>query len=177
MDMKTRSHWAHGCPPAIKRGFSWPPDTTALAAAMRAAALPPPPSVCKSSASMATASPSESVETMCSPIVVSAGLSRSSASTAAASFSSSSPLVRLSEGSVRGTSLTSCYKTKRRSLRFSVNFVPVHSLEYVFLALMHNLTMALEGQRVTLCLYGPKLMPTQLSGNKKQCYIKSHLII
>lgn len=110
MDMKTRSHWAHGWPPAVNRCFSWSSDTTALAAATRAAALPSTASASGSSASALTSS--ASVETRAGPIIVAVGLSRLSAS--AASSSCRSPLVRLSEGSIRGTSLTSCCKTKRR---------------------------------------------------------------
>lgn len=113
MDMKTRSHWTHGWPPAASRCFSGPPDATALAAATRAAALPSTASI--SGSSVSTATSPESGEPKGGPIVVAAGLSRPSAS--AASSSSRSPLVRLSEGRVSGTSLTSCCKIKRRNLR------------------------------------------------------------
>lgn len=119
MDMKTRSHWAHGWPPAASRCFIGPPDATALAAATRAAALPSTASNTGSSVSTATATPPEPGESKGGPIVVAAGLSKPSAS--AASSLSRSPFVRLSEGRVSGTSLTSCCKTNR-SLRCSVFF-------------------------------------------------------
>lgn len=109
MDMKTRLHWAHGWPPAANRCLSWPSDTTALAAATRAADLPSTASISGSSISVATATPPEAVETKGVPIAAMAGLSRPS--TSAASSPSRLPLVRLSEGRVRGTSLTSCCKT------------------------------------------------------------------
>lgn len=104
MDMKTRSHWAHGWPPAASRCFSWPSDTTALAAATKAAALPSPASVSGSRFSTVTAASSESLGGA-------PGLSRPS--TSAASSPSMLPLVRLSEGRIRGTSLTSCCNAKR----------------------------------------------------------------
>lgn len=112
MDMKTLSHWAHGWPPATNRCFSSSSDAPALAAATRAAALPSASSVSGSSVSMST--PSEAAEKV-GPIVIAAGLSRHSASVA--SSPSRLPLVRLSEGRVRGTSLTSCCKTKRTKFR------------------------------------------------------------
>lgn len=104
MDMKTRSHWPHGWPPAANRCLRWSCDIAALAAATRVAARPSTATLSGSSVS-SMASPSESMETSGEPKV----FSGSSAP------STRSPLVRISEGNVRGTSLTSCCKTRRRS--------------------------------------------------------------
>lgn len=147
MDMKTRSHWAHGWPPAANLCFKWSSDTTALAAATRAAAVPLTALVSGSSVCAATSPDTE--ETMGGPIIVATGLSRSSAS--AASTSTRSPLVRLSEGSVRGTSLNSCCKTQSRSLRCAVSFV---SVGLVCKSLLKRRCMTLSlGQRLRATIY------------------------
>lgn len=123
MDMKTRSHWAHGWPPAASRCFSWPSDTTALAAATKAAALPSPASVSGSRFSTVTAASSESLG-------VAPGLSRPS--TSAASSPSMLPLVRLSEGRIRGTSLTSCCNAKRGKVSATSQFMLIFICQHLF---------------------------------------------